>query len=139
VCQRLLTSDWDSKANGHNAVLWAPSFMLCDFGGLEEIVVRWLSVPVGTYLLMGCLDQDYTQDATKFINHGSWTSMLASTLIIFRLMRKTDHIWELECLIPAIMLQLRDNGLLDFLRFTLEVERRLTSLVRDSLGCWNGP
>jgi hypothetical protein len=61
---------WDSKANGHNAVLWAPSFMLNDFGDLEEIVVRWLSVPVGTYLLMGCPSQDYTQDATSFIK--SW-------------------------------------------------------------------
>jgi hypothetical protein len=63
---------WDSKSNGHNAVLWAPSFMLCDFGDLEEIVVRWLSVPVGTYLLMGCPDQDYTQDATNFIK--TWQS-----------------------------------------------------------------
>jgi hypothetical protein len=50
-----------------------PSFMLWDFGDLEEIVVRWLSVPVGTYLLMGCPDQqDYTQDSTNFIK--SWQS-----------------------------------------------------------------
>ena len=63
---------WDSKANGHNKVIWTPSFMLCDFGDLEEIVVRWLSLPVGTYLLMGCPDQDYTQDAAKFIK--SWQS-----------------------------------------------------------------
>ena len=51
-------------------MLWAPSFMLCDFGGLEEIVVRWLSTPVGTYLLMGCPDQDYSQDVASFTK--SW-------------------------------------------------------------------
>jgi hypothetical protein len=60
----------DSKSNGHNACLWAPSFILDDFGELEEIVVKWLSVPVETYLLMGSPDQDYTQDATNFIK--SW-------------------------------------------------------------------
>ena len=40
---------WDSKANGHNAKLCAPSFMLGDFGDLQEIVVKWLSVPVDSF------------------------------------------------------------------------------------------
>ena len=61
---------WDSKANGHNACLWAPSFILGDFGDLQEITVKWLSVPVDTYLKMGSPDQDYTQEATTFIK--SW-------------------------------------------------------------------
>jgi hypothetical protein len=33
---------WDSKANGHNSCLWVPSFILGDFGDLEE------------WLLSGC-------------------------------------------------------------------------------------
>lgn len=58
---------WDSKANGHNACLWAPSFILGDFRDLEEIVVKWLSVPVESYLLSDSPDKDYTQDAANFI------------------------------------------------------------------------
>ena len=61
---------WDSKANGHNACLWAPSFLLGDSGDLEEMVVKWLSMPVGSYLKNGCPDEDYTQDASRFIK--SW-------------------------------------------------------------------
>lgn len=61
---------WDSKANGHNACLWAPSFLLGDSGDLEEMVVKWLSMPVGTYLKKGCPDEDYSQDTSVFIK--SW-------------------------------------------------------------------
>jgi hypothetical protein len=61
---------WDSKANGHNACLWAPSFILGDFRDLEEITVNWLTLSVMAYLLAGSPDQDYTQDATEFIK--SW-------------------------------------------------------------------
>jgi hypothetical protein len=61
---------WDSRSNGHNACLWAPSFILGDFGDLEEIVVKWISMPVETYLLKGSPDQDYTQEADNFIK--SW-------------------------------------------------------------------
>jgi hypothetical protein len=61
---------WDSKANGHNACLWAPSFILGDFGDLEEIVVKWLTLSVMAYLLAGSPDQDYSQDATSF--NKSW-------------------------------------------------------------------
>jgi hypothetical protein len=63
---------WDSKANGHNACLWAPSFLLGDSGDLEEMVFKWLSKPVGSYLLEGSPDEDYTQDASTFIK--SWQS-----------------------------------------------------------------
>ena len=37
---------WDSKANGHNATLWAPSFMLDDCEDVKEYVVKWLAVPM---------------------------------------------------------------------------------------------
>jgi hypothetical protein len=40
---------WDSKANRHNACLWAPSFLLGNSEDLEEMVVKWLSMPVGTF------------------------------------------------------------------------------------------
>lgn len=63
---------WDSKANGHNSVLWAPSFILGDFRDLEEITVKWLTMPVASYLLMGSPDEDYSQDADMFIK--SWQS-----------------------------------------------------------------
>ena len=61
---------WDSKANGHNACLWAPSFILGDFQDVEEHTVKWLSQPVESYLLAGSPDEDYTQDAARFIK--SW-------------------------------------------------------------------
>jgi hypothetical protein len=61
---------WDSKANGHNTCLWAPSFILGDFGDLEEIVVKWLFYTVKSYLKMGSPDQDYSQDAASF--NKSW-------------------------------------------------------------------
>ena len=58
---------WDSKSNGHNATLWAPSFMLDDCGDVEEHVVKWLAIPVGQYLEKGSPPQDYTQPASSFI------------------------------------------------------------------------
>jgi hypothetical protein len=79
---------WDSKANGHNACLWAPSFLLGDSGDLEEMVFKWLSKPVGSYLLEGSPDEDYTQDAS--------TLMLDNSLTIFRRIKMTNHILGLE-------------------------------------------
>jgi hypothetical protein len=58
---------WDSKANGYNACLWAPGFLLGDSGDLKEIVFKWLSKPVGIYLLEGSPDEDHSQDASTFI------------------------------------------------------------------------
>ena len=63
---------WNAKSNGHNAVLWADSFLLGDSGDLEEITVKWISMPVEVYLMSGCPDEDYTQDAGIFIK--SWQS-----------------------------------------------------------------
>lgn len=39
-------------------------------GDLQKIVVKWLSLPVDSYLKSGSADQDYTQDAATFIK--SW-------------------------------------------------------------------
>jgi hypothetical protein len=43
---------------------------LGDSGDLEELVFKWLSKPVGMYLLEGSPDEDYSQDASKF--YKSW-------------------------------------------------------------------
>ena len=59
--------DWNSKVNKHNAALWPPSFILADSGDLEENVVKWLSQPIGSYLLNGSPDEDYTKDNVYFI------------------------------------------------------------------------
>ena len=58
---------WDSKSNGHNATLWAPGFMLDDAGDLVELVVKWLTVPIGQYMEEGSPPQDYTQPESAFI------------------------------------------------------------------------
>ncbi len=44
---------WNSKSNGCNATLWAPSFMLDDIGDVKEMVVEWLAVPVAVSLYTG--------------------------------------------------------------------------------------
>ena len=58
---------WDSKSNGHNLTLWAPSFMLPDAGDVKEHVVKWLTIPVGQYLEKGSPPQDYTLPERSFI------------------------------------------------------------------------
>jgi hypothetical protein len=58
---------WNSKSNGHNATLWAPGFMLDDIGDVLEMVTKWLSVPVATYLDAGSPSQDYTRSPSTFV------------------------------------------------------------------------
>jgi len=58
---------WDSKSNGHNATLWAPGFMLDDCEDVKNMVVKWLSIPMGHYLEAGSPPQDYTQPESTFI------------------------------------------------------------------------
>ena len=58
---------WDSKSNGHNATLWAPGFMLDDCEDVKNMVVKWLSIPMGQYLEAGSPPQDYTQPESTFI------------------------------------------------------------------------
>ena len=58
---------FDSKSNGHNATLWASSFMLDEFADVLEHVVKWLAMSVGQYLEMGSPKQNYdTQPANTF-------------------------------------------------------------------------
>jgi hypothetical protein len=70
LCNSHIQVVWDSKINRHNSALWAPSFILSDFAYLEEMVVRWLSQPVGDHLKAGSPDKDYTLEAASFIK--SW-------------------------------------------------------------------
>ena len=58
---------WNSSSNGHNATLWAPGFMLDDIGDVIEMVTKWLSVPVATYLDNGSPSEDYTRSANSFV------------------------------------------------------------------------
>jgi len=60
---------WDSKVNRHNAALWAPSFILADFGDLEETVIKWLSTLVANclHLQKGSPGEDCTEGTNQFI------------------------------------------------------------------------
>ena len=58
---------WNSKSNGHNAMLWAPGFMLDDIGDVKEMVIKWPAVPVAIYLNAGSQPQDYSLSAGTFI------------------------------------------------------------------------
>jgi hypothetical protein len=58
---------WNSKSNGHNTTLWAPGFMLDNIGDVTEMVTKWLSVPVATYLNAGSPSKDYTLLASSFV------------------------------------------------------------------------
>ncbi|WP_461094280.1 hypothetical protein, partial [Staphylococcus aureus] len=44
-----------------------PSFILAEFADLEDIVIKWLSQPVGSYLAAGSPDEDYTQGPLHFV------------------------------------------------------------------------
>lgn len=58
---------WNAKSNGLNDTLWAPRFGLPMLPDVEDIVVKWLSVPLLTYVLSGSPPQDYTQDESLYI------------------------------------------------------------------------
>lgn len=68
--KRDIRAVWDAKRNGLNATLWAPRFALPTTLDAEDLVVKWLSIPVGDYLLAGSPLQEYTQDNSLFIK--SW-------------------------------------------------------------------
>jgi len=53
---------WDAKRNGLNDTLWCPSFSLPTTRCAEDLVVKWLSIPVGDYLRGGSPPQDYSLD-----------------------------------------------------------------------------
>ena len=58
---------WNSSANGHNATLWAPGFMLDEIGDVLEMVTKWLDVTVSDYLNAGSPYQDYTRPSSIFV------------------------------------------------------------------------
>ena len=58
---------WDCRINGHNETLWQPGFRLPTFDDAADMVIKWLSIPVGDYLKQGSPVMDYTQDASLFI------------------------------------------------------------------------
>ena len=53
---------WDCSGNGHNATLWGPGFMLSSFDDVENMVVKWLTMPVGQYLEQGSPVMNYNQE-----------------------------------------------------------------------------
>ena len=58
---------WDCKINGHNATLFAPSFMLPTALDAEDQVVKWLPMTVSEYLQQGSPQVDYTHLVNTFI------------------------------------------------------------------------
>ena len=52
---------WDASKNGLNATLWSPKFMLPTSQDAEDLVVKWLPMPVGEYLDLGSPMIDYSQ------------------------------------------------------------------------------
>ena len=52
---------WDASKNGLNAMLWSPKFMLPTSQDAEDLVVKWLPMPVGEYLDLGSPMIDYSQ------------------------------------------------------------------------------
>ena len=51
---------FDSKSNGYNENIWAPGFALPTWADAQNMVCKWLSMPVGEYLSLGSPSQDYT-------------------------------------------------------------------------------
>ena len=65
--ERDIRAVWDAKRNGLNATLWSPKFMLPTTSDAEDLVVKWLTIPVGHYLAVDSSPQDYTQEKNLFI------------------------------------------------------------------------
>lgn len=63
---------WDCKANGHNAVLWAPGFMLPGGDDAYNMVVKWLDRTIASYLEDTNPQVDYSQDESVFTKSKQW-------------------------------------------------------------------
>ena len=87
---------WNSKSNGHNATLWAPGFMLDDVGDVMEMVTKWLSVPVATYLDAGSPSQDYTQSSSTFVKSLQGDRDVGAMFSSFRVPHPRGMHWEYE-------------------------------------------
>jgi hypothetical protein len=85
---------WDSKVNGHNACIWAPSFLLGDSGDLEEIVVKWLSIcRWASICSWAVLTRTILKRQPTLLNHGKQKWMWVNNLTTSGLTRMIDHIW----------------------------------------------
>ena len=82
---------WDAKRNGLNATLWCPKFCLPTTRDAEDLVVKWLSVPVGSYLRGGLPPQDYTQDPGLMIKSWQFDPDVAQMFNNFLMHLKERH------------------------------------------------
>ena len=82
---------WDAKRNGLNATLWCPKFCLPTTRDAEDLVVKWLSVPVGSYLCGGSPPQDYTQDPGLVIKSWQFDHAVAQMFNNFLMHLKERH------------------------------------------------
>ena len=82
---------WDAKRNGLNATLWCPKFSLPTTQDAENLVVKWLLVPVGEYLRSGSPPQDYSQDQDLYFKSWQFDHDIAQQFNNFVLHEKERH------------------------------------------------
>jgi hypothetical protein len=82
---------WDAKRNGLNATLWCPKFALPTTQDAEDLVIKWLLIPVGDYLRGGSIPQDYTQDQGLMIKSWQFDHDVAQQFNNFRMHEDEQH------------------------------------------------
>ena len=82
---------WDCKRNGLNATLWAPKFSMPTNSDTEDLVIKWLSLPVQNYLLAGSPLQDYSQDDSLFYKSFQFDSDVGQMFMNFTMHKKERH------------------------------------------------
>ena len=82
---------WDAKRNGLNATLWCPKFSVPTTLDAENLVVKWLLVPVGEYLRSGSPPQDYSQDESLYLKSWQFDHDIAQQFNNFVLHEKERH------------------------------------------------
>ena len=74
-----------------NATLWAPKFSLPTTSDTEDLVIKWLSIPVLDYLLAGSPPQDYSQDDSLFIKSYQFDSDVGQMFMNFTMHKAERH------------------------------------------------
>ena len=82
---------WDAKRNGFNETIWAPKFSLPTTQDAEDLVMKWLLVPVEEYLRGGSPPQDYTQDQSLYIKSYQFDHDVGQQFNNFTLHKKERH------------------------------------------------
>ena len=82
---------WDAKQNGFNKSIWIPKFSLPTTLDAEDLVIKWLMVPVEEYLRNGSPPQDYTQDQSLFIKSYQFDHDVAQQFNNFTLHENERH------------------------------------------------